>query len=168
MNKVLFIAALFAGLLLGRKFAYMEKVKALIKRFEGERLTAYKDAAGYWTIGIGHLIKSNEQNLIGATITADQSDTLFKMDLKIATDAIDDLVKVKLTPEQYAALASFIFNVGVGNFSKSTLLKKLNAGDYAGASAEFLKWNKAGGKELPGLTTRRTAEMTLFKSVGVV
>jgi len=81
MGKYLFLAALLAGLFMGRKVVYMEKVKALIKRFEGERLTAYKDAAGYWTIGIGHLIKSNEQHLIGATITADQSDTLFKMDL---------------------------------------------------------------------------------------
>jgi len=73
-------------------------------------------------------------------------------------------VKEPLSDDQTAALADFIYNLGAGNFRSSTLLRKLNAGDYAGAAAEFDKWDYAGGKELAGLLRRREAETTLFTS----
>jgi lysozyme len=76
---------------------------------------------------------------------------------------VDSLVKVSLNDNQYAAIVSFAFNLGVGNLKQSTLLKKLNAGDFAGAANEFAKWNKAGGKVLAGLTRRRAAEAELFR-----
>lgn len=141
----------------------MSKVKSLIKYFEGEKFTAYKDAAGLSTIGIGHLIKPDESYLLTATITPEQSNALFEQDLATAENAIKQLVRVPLNPQQFAALCSFIFNVGVTSFKNSTMLKKLNAGDYDGAASEFLRWNKAGGEIVPGLTQRRMAEMTLFK-----
>lgn len=141
----------------------MSKVKSLIKYFEGEKFTAYKDAAGLSTIGIGHLIKPDESYLLTATITPEQSNALFEQDLSIAESAIKQLVSSPLNPQQFAALCSFIFNVGVTSFKNSTMLKKLNAGDYDGAASEFLRWNKAGGEVVPGLVQRRMAEMTLFK-----
>ena len=81
-----------------------------------------------------------------------------------AEAAINGRVTVPLTQPQFDALVSFVFNVGAGAFRKSTLLKKLNAGDYAEATAEFPRWVKGGGKTLPGLVVRRAAEMLLFGS----
>ncbi|WP_395225489.1 lysozyme [Salmonella sp. SKLX100676] len=77
---------------------------------------------------------------------------------------VSRLVKVKLTQGQFDALVSFAYNLGARTLSSSTLLRKLNAGDYAGAADEFLRWNKAGGKVLNGLTRRREAERALFLS----
>ena len=133
----------------------------LIKQFEGTVLKVYKDAVGKDTIGIGHLIKSGESY---TTITQQQAEDLLAKDLVQFEVGVTKAVKVTLNQNQFDALVSFSFNLGLGNLNSSTLLKKLNAGDYQGASLEFERWNKAGGKVLAGLTRRRLAEKELFLS----
>lgn len=130
----------------------------LIKRFEGLRLEAYRDSVGIPTIGYGH----THGVKMGDVITGAQADAFLREDLQVAELTINTNVKVKLTQSQFDALASFVFNLGSGNFVKSTLLKKLNTGDYAGAADEFGKWVNAGGKKLPGLVKRRAAEREEF------
>lgn len=140
------------------------KGKDLIKKYEGLRLSVYKCPANVLTIGYGHTKTAKP----GMSINKEMAELLLNMDLIDFEKAVKALVKVPLTQNQFDSLISLSFNVGVGNFSKSTLLKKLNAGDYAGAAPEFLKWNKArttgGMKELPGLTKRRKEEQALFLS----
>lgn len=133
----------------------------LIEKFEGTVLKVYKDAVGKDTIGIGHLIKAGEYF---TTLTQQQAEDLLAKDLKQFEIGVMTAVKVALTQNQFDALVSFSFNLGLGNLNSSTLLKKLNAGDYQGAADEFPKWNRAGGKVLQGLTNRRIAERELFLS----
>ena len=130
----------------------------LIKEFEGCKLSAYKCPAGVWTIGYGHT-KNVKQ---GMKITNEHATNLLKDDLKTYEGYVNKYVKVKLNQNQFDALVSFTFNCGGGALKSSTLLKKLNKGDYTGAANELLRWNKAGGKVLAGLTRRRKAEKTLF------
>lgn len=130
----------------------------LIKEFEGCKLEAYQDIVGIWTIGYGHTRTARA----GMKITKEQAEELLLEDLKSCEATIYREVKVRLTRNQFSALVSFIFNLGSGAFQKSTLLKKLNTTDYSGAATEFLRWNKAGGQEVPGLTRRRQAERELF------
>lgn len=130
----------------------------LIKSFEGLRLKAYKDSVGVWTIGYGHTRTATS----GMSISEPEAEALLREDLKDAQGGVDRLVKQQLSDNEYAALVSFVFNLGAGNFSRSTLLKKLNAGDRKGAAEQFLVWNKAGGQVLAGLTRRRKAERDLF------
>jgi lysozyme len=136
----------------------MEKAKRLIKEFEGLRLTAYTCPAGVWTIGYGHT-KGVKQ---GMKIDQATADRLLDVDIVDVARSIRKLVKVDLNDNQAQALVSFIFNVGARAFSNSTLLRKLNNKDYAGASSEFDKWVYAKGKKLPGLVRRRKAEKELF------
>lgn len=131
---------------------------ALIKRFEGLRLVAYRDAVGIPTIGYGHTAGVR----MGDTITADQADKFLWDDTQGAQAAVRNLVTAPLTQGQYDALVSFVFNLGGGNFSSSTLLRKLNAGDYEGAAGEFGRWVHAGGNRLEGLARRREAERQMF------
>jgi lysozyme len=131
---------------------------SLIREFEGLRLTAYLDPVNIWTIGYGHTKTAKS----GMSISQAGAEALLKHDLAWVEDCINTKVKVPLSNHQYDALASLIYNIGAGAFSKSTLLRKLNASDYAGAANEFQRWNKAGGKVLAGLTRRRAAEMVLF------
>ena len=143
----------------------------LIKRFEGAHFLAYKCPAGIWTIGIGHTgkvgLKKIKENM---KITNKQMVSLFKQDIKSFEAAVNTYVNVPLTQNQFDALVSFAFNEGSGNLKKSTLLKKLNKGDYLAASFEFLKWDKAdtdgdGDLEaLRGLANRRKAEQALFNT----
>ena len=130
----------------------------LVKRFEGLELKAYRDSVGILTIGYGHThaVKAGE------IITGEQADAFLFEDLQVAELTVNTNVKVKLTQGQFDALVSFVFNLGSGNFVKSTLIKKLNAEDYAGAADEFGKWVNAGGKKLPGLVKRRAAEREVF------
>lgn len=130
----------------------------LIKRFEGVRLAAYDDGVGVWTIGVGH-IKGVKR---GDTITMEQADRFLAEDHAEAEAAVNRCVKVPLEQHQFDALASWTFNLGGGALSGSTMLKKLNAGDFDGAADEMLRWNKAGGRVLAGLTKRRIAERMLF------
>lgn len=132
----------------------------LIKKSEGVRYQAYDDGVGVWTIGVGH----TKGVVKGDKIDDAKVDEFLRQDLESAEYAVNTLVKVDLTQAAFDALISFTFNLGSGALSRSTLLKLLNAGDRAGAAAEFSKWTKAGGKELPGLVTRRAAERALFLS----
>lgn len=134
-----------------------------IIKHEGFRTKAYQDVAGLWTIGIGHLIRPNEQHLINATLTNDEVYEIFKNDVARFEIAIRQLVKVRLTQNMFDALVSFVFNIGEEAFANSTLLKKLNNNAAKEeVASEFLKWNKAGGKVLAGLTKRREMEQKLF------
>lgn len=133
---------------------------ALIKRFEGLRLTAYRDAAGNLTIGYGHLIQPGERFAHG--IDGAEAAALLAADLRAAEAAVARLAAVPLSQGQRDALVSFVFNLGAARLAGSTLLKKLNAGDGLGACQEFVRWIHAGGRPLKGLLRRRLAEAALF------
>ncbi|WP_431635431.1 lysozyme [Enterobacter ludwigii] len=142
-----------------------DKGIALIKQFEGCKLTAYQDSVGVWTIGYGWTQPVDGKPIrAGMTIKQETAERLLKTGLVSYEGDVSRLVKVGLTQEQFDALVSFMYNLGTRSLSTSTLLRKLNAGDYAGAADEFLRWNKAGGKVLNGLTRRREAERALFLS----
>lgn len=135
--------------------------KELIKHFESCRLKAYPDpgtGGAPWTIGWGHTGGVRPSD----TCTLAQADAWFDEDLEEHEGYVNQLVKVLLTQNQFDALVSFCYNVGPTNLSSSTLLRKLNEEDYAGAAAQFLRWNKASGRVLPGLTRRREMERELF------
>ncbi|MDY3586903.1 lysozyme [Enterobacter asburiae] len=142
-----------------------EKGIALIKQFEGCKLTAYQDSVGVWTIGYGWTQPVDGKPIrAGMTIKQETAERLLKTGLVSYESDVSRLVKVGLTQGQFDALVSFTYNLGARSLSTSTLLRKLNAGDYTGAAEEFLRWNKAGGKVLTGLTRRREAERALFMS----
>ncbi len=135
----------------------------LIKQFEGLRLNAYDDGVGVWTIGYGTIKYPNGTRVkSGDKITQAQADEYMANDVSVFERAVNRLVKVPLTQNQYDALASFTYNLGETNLSTSTLLRKLNAKDYKGAAEQFERWNRAGGKVMKGLTRRRIAEKELF------
>lgn len=131
----------------------------LITAFEGLRLSMYKCSAGVDTIGYGSTGKHVKP---GLTITEDEAEALLRKDVGRFEDAVGKLVRVKLDQDEFDALVAFSYNIGAGAFAESTLLKKLNAGDFGGAYKEFARWNKAGGKVLKGLVRRRAAEAALF------
>jgi lysozyme len=131
-----------------------------IKKEEGLRLKPYICPGGVKTVGYGHALKPTDSV---KEITEEAAFVILKDDIGIALDAIDFDVMVNLNNNQIAALCSFIYNVGVSAFKKSTLLKKLNAGASLGdVAAEFHKWNKVGTVVLTGLTNRRKKEADLF------
>src|SRR3989304_6848927 len=130
----------------------------LIKKFEGCRLDAYLCPAKVWTIGFGHTYGVQE----GTKITEHEAETLLIFDL-IKFESFLNTFYLKVNQNQYDALISFIFNLGPGNFKKSTLLKKIKENpDDLTIGIEFNRWNKAGGKVLAGLTARRKAESELY------
>lgn len=131
---------------------------ALIKQWEGLRLSAYQDVAGVWTIGYGHTGGVR----IAERITAMEAEHLLRADLDRFEAAVDRHVTVPLNDNQFGALVSFAFNVGERAFESSTLLRMLNAGDYAAVPAELAKWNRAGGRRVAGLVNRRAAEAGLW------
>ena len=131
----------------------------LIKQFEGCKLNAYRCPAGVLTIGYGHTGVDVKQ---GMKITQEEAEKLLKKDLTIHCNNVERLVKVPLSQNQFDALVSFEYNVGYGNFSKSTLLGLLNQKKYSEASEQFLRWKYANGKILEGLLRRRQAEKDLF------
>lgn len=135
----------------------------LIKAFESLRLEAYKCPGGIWTIGYGHTGGIQA----GMAINEETAEMLLDDDIAEAARHVDYLVDVPLNDNQYSALVAFVFNLGVHAFADSTMLRKLNSGSYRGAAEEFLKWDHAGGKTLPGLTRRRKAERELFLREGV-
>lgn len=132
----------------------------LIKEFEGLRLKKYKDAVGKLTIGYGHLVLPSER--FDRPLTQSEAEDLLQSDLKIFEGGINQYVTVNINQNQFDALMSFAFNLGLANLKRSTLLRLLNLGKYAEAADQFLRWNKAGGRVLPGLTRRRAAERDLF------
>ena len=136
---------------------------ALIKQYEGLRLTTYKDAVGIPTIGYGHV-----ENPIPPggtrTITAEDAEQILREDLQRFEHDVNNMLTVEVTQNQFDALVSFAFNLGPANLKSSNLLRKVNSGDFNGAAEEFPKWNHAGGQVLAGLTARRNAEKNLFLS----
>lgn len=131
---------------------------SLIQGFETLRLQAYLDQRGIPTLGWGHTAGVK----MGDTCTAAQADLWFAADTAFACRAISETVTVPLSQNQFDALASFTFNVGIGSEAHSTLLRLLNAGDSAGAADQFLVWNHVNGVVNAGLTRRRQAEQALF------
>ena len=130
----------------------------LIRKFEGLKLESYKCSAGVWTIGYGHTsnVKKSDK------ITKDEAENLLQNDLIYFESAICDFVKVPLNQNQFDALVSFVFNIGVGAFSTSTMLKFINANHFPLAAGQFDRWVYAKGKKLEGLVKRRKEEKELF------
>jgi lysozyme len=128
-----------------------------ITKEEGARNKAYKDTKGLWTIGVGHLIKDDEKDLINATLTNDQVEELLRSDLKWCSEAVESSVKVPLQQNQFDALYSLCFNIGASAFKNSTVVKRINANDLTGAADAILMWNKPAV-----LQKRRERERALF------
>lgn len=137
-----------------------------VKKLEGLRLKAYPDPGSKngepWTIGYGHTSDGHLKVARGLTITVEQAEAALEFDLAETAEAVERLVKVALNDNQFGALVSFAFNIGTGAFAKSTLLKKLNAGDYAAVPQELARWVKNDGKTMAGLVTRRASEAGLW------
>lgn len=152
-----------SGALRGRERGPVVKTSSkgldLIKEHEGKRLSAYDDGAGIQTIGYGHTGSGVKKG----RITEKEADALLREDVKTAEDAVNRLVDIDLNQNQYDALVSLVFNIGQGAFADSTLLRKLNEGDFEGAAGEFSKWRRAGGRVMKGLVKRREREAELFR-----
>lgn len=143
-----------------------EKGLQFIRREEGERLTAYADVIGVWTIGVGHTGTVDGKPVAkGMVISTDKSRELLSADLSKFESAISRLVKVPLKQYEFDALVSLVFNIGETNFARSTLLKKLNANDFKGAAEQFLVWKNAGGRPVQGLLNRRKREKDMFNGL---
>lgn len=144
----------------GRKMNYkLSKVGAdLIKKYEGCKLRAYKCPAGVWTIGFGHTGNVKE----GQTISQEQADALFDKDVQRFVDGVNKCVKVEINQNQFDALVSFAYNLGVSALQKSTLLQYVNKKQFDKAAQEFDRWVKADGKVYKGLQNRRNSEEALF------
>lgn len=130
----------------------------LIKKFEGCKLKSYLCPAGVPTIGYGHTYGVK----LDRTISVQEAEVLLDHDYQEAEDDVLEVVTVPLTDNQLGALTSFVFNLGKGNFGSSTLLKKINKGDFTGAANEFDRWIFSKGVKLNGLIARRAAEKELF------
>jgi len=133
---------------------------ALIKKFEGCRLKAYRCSANVLTIGYGHTGGVKEDD----NISQPEADELLKEDIAKFEEYVSDNVIVELKQYQFDALVAWTFNLGPGNLRESTMLKKLNDADYTSVPFEMRRWNKAGGKTLDGLIRRRQAEGLLFEN----
>jgi lysozyme len=161
----MWVVGIFAAIHFTDKYTQIEEnVMAIAKstlsfitKEEGLRNKAYKDSKGLWTIGVGHLIKPDEQHLLTATLTDEQVEQLLQSDLKWCSEAVENNVKVPLTQNQYDALYSLCFNIGETNFRKSTVLRKINENDLQGAADAILMWNKP-----EVLINRRKRERALF------
>lgn len=136
----------------------------LVIPFEGFRAAPYQDSTGKWTIGYGTTVQANGRVVGPDTplVTPSYARLCVENDLKWALEIVDEFVTVPTNPNQTAALLDFVYNLGSGNFEKSTLLRLLNQADYAGAADQFCRWDEAGGEVLPGLLRRRQAERSLF------
>lgn len=133
----------------------------LIKNFEGCKLQAYLCPAGVWTIGYGHTKGVKE----GDKITQEEAEMFLKSDLRTFEIGIECLIKKELTDNQFSSLVSFAYNLGLGNLTSSTLLKKINNNpNDISIREEFYKWSLAKGQRLMGLVKRRKAEADLYFS----
>ena len=133
-----------------------------LKEHEGFRDKAYLDTGGVWTIGYGTIKCSGVPVEAGQTCTNQEALEWLKADTAWAQTAVNQLVTVPLKQNMYDALVSFVYNVGVGAFKNSTLLKLLNEGNYRSAANQFTRWVFDNGKEIPGLVSRRLVEQALF------
>ena len=170
MNKkflvvLLWVLGIFAAVHFTDRYTQIEEnIMAIAKstldfitKEEGASNKAYKDSKGLPTIGVGHLIKADEQYLLTATLTDEQVQELLRSDLKWCSEAVETSVKVPLQQHQFDALYSLCFNIGETNFKKSTVVKKINENDLQGAADAILMWNKPAV-----LTNRRKRERDLF------
>ena len=132
-----------------------------IKKVEGCELVAYKCSSGVWTIGYGHTGTDIKQ---GKEISLEKAERYLKNDLVRFCKAVNDLVNVELTQNQFDALVSFVFNIGIGAFASSTLLRLLNQKKYVDAANQFDRWVYSGGKVSDGLVVRRKKEKEMFKT----
>lgn len=139
-----------------------EAAYELLRDFEGLRLYAYLCPAGVWTIGYGH---TGDDVRPGMTIKLSEAEALLKADVGAVEQAITPLVKVQLNTNQFGALVCFAFNIGMGAFARSTLLARLNRGEFAAVPFELRRWSLARGVRLPGLVRRRDAEIELWSRV---
>jgi len=140
---------------------------ALIREFEGLRTTAYRDGGGVLTIGYGHTSAAGAPTVkAGMKISEPEAVEILRRDVGLFEKAVAKMVKVPLTENQFGALVSFTFNLGEDQVGSSTLIRKLNAGDYAGAAEQFDRWIYDNGKVEKGLVRRRAAERALFEKGG--
>ena len=137
----------------------------LLKKFEGCKLKAYRCPANVCTIGYGHTSAAGAPEVTdGMTITQSRAEEILKVDILKYERAVEDLVKVELTQNQFDVLVDFAYNAGVGALKSSTLLRKVNAGKFDDVPAELMKWTKGGGKVLPGLVRRRQAAVVWWNA----
>jgi lysozyme len=132
--------------------------EAFIKQWEGLRLEAYRCSAGVWTIGYGHTTQAYE----GMRISKAEAERLLRLDLALFEAEVSRAVDVKLTDNQFSALVSWTYNIGVKAMRTSTLIRKLNAGDFGAVPGELARWNKIKGNVSQGLSNRRAAEAGLW------
>jgi len=144
-------------LIIGGAASALSLATAVVSHYEGYRSTAYRDPVGIPTICYGHTGSVE----MGQTLSQAQCRALLAGDLGDAFDTVDQRVTVDLPPRRRAALASFVYNVGDGAFARSTLLRRLNAGDVRGACHELSRWVYANGRKLAGLVKRRATELKL-------
>jgi lysozyme len=147
-----------------QRMSYSDEGLEMTKGFEGLRLEAYQDVAGVWTIGYGH---TGTDVHAGMRVTEAEAEDLLRADLAGAVGCVNRGVTVRVTQGQFDALVDFCFNAGCGALVKSTLLRKVNLGDSAGAVAQFGLWVHAGGEVVAGLVRRRKAEAELFTGAKV-
>lgn len=143
-----------------------ERGLELLKTFEGCRLRAYPDpgtGGDPWTVGYGH---TGPEVVPGLIWTQDQCDRELVYDVARFCEAVEEALTVDVSENEFAAMVCLAFNIGAAAFRKSTLLRLVNEGDMAGAAEQFLRWNRAGGRVMEGLTRRRTAERALFLAPG--
>ena len=163
-TKNYIIALAIVGLIL---LSINVSAATIIAKFEGLELKAYQDSAGIWTIGYGNTRNPYTGLPVkqGDTITKKEALDWLRITVAATEGDVKRLVKVPINNNQQLSLASLVFNIGAGAFARSTLLRLLNSGaDKAAVAAQFLRWNKVKGKEVPGLTRRRTEESKLFLS----
>jgi lysozyme len=144
-----------------QEFSYSDRGLALTKSFEGLHLGSYQDCAGNWTIGYGH---AGTSVLPGQSISEPEAEMLLQADLAEAVVCVNHAVQAVISQGQFDAMVDFCFNAGRGNFVQSTLLRKVNSGDFQGAAAQFALWVHAGGEIVAGLVRRRNAEAVLFSA----
>lgn len=145
-----------------------QEMKELIGSFEGLRLKAYKCPAGIWTIAFGATTFNGKRVTEGLVITKEQAYEQLERDLAVFENGVGRLVSKPINQDQFDALVSFSFNVGLGSLSRSTLLKKVNANPSDPTIRDlFAMWNKAGGKVLTGLTKRRKAEADWYFGIKI-
>lgn len=141
--------------------------RALIKECEGFRETAYLDTGKVWTIGWGTTEIDGKPVRQGQKITREKAEECFLKDIQETEKYVEALVKCPLNDNQFSALVSFCYNIGLGQFAASTMLKKLNASDYVSAAGQFNRWIYDNGVQIKGLMMRRIKEFMLFnKSIG--
>ncbi len=141
------------------------KGRALISEREGVRLKAYKDSVGIWTIGVGHTAAAGQPDPAKVkTITAAQCDEILSRDLAKFEEGVSSAIKRPMTQNQFDAFVSLAFNIGLGAFKGSSVVRYFNTGDNEKAAQAFMMWDKAGGHVLPGLAKRRLSEMQQFRS----